>query len=309
MLVVAPIAIPLLILASRTLWLEGRRSTERALLIATGFFAAVPLVLDSIPLTINIAEEGSEHMAAAVLVAVLMSILGWVPLSPNFVTWRFVVVIVVFTVLVAGILDAREYQIRVAGTNRDRLDLYHGPLTSVSQTLRVDRANLSHIDIYAESSGGNADLFLRLSPLGLPPIRESRATTNHPRLSNQTVTFAFAPIPDSKGQTYEISIGALQPTPFVFVGLSTNDPIPESSVLINGISDSWSNDLALRAYTPGRGLVWLIAMIQDRDRTDVLIGIEIFIVWLWFVVVILWLTASGFKVSKSDSKRESTAHI
>lgn len=309
MLAVAPIALPLLILASRTLWLESRRPTERALLIATGFFAAGPLVLDSIPLPIGIAEEGSEHMAAAVLVAVLMSILGWVPLSPSFVTWRFVVIVVAFTVLVAGILDAREYQIRVAGMSRDRPEFHHGPLTSVSQTLRVDRAYLSRIDIYAESSGGDADLFLRLGPPGLPPIRESRATTNHPRWSNQTVTFAFAPIPDSKGQTYEISLGALQPTPFVFIGLSTNNPIPESSVLINGISDPGSNDLALRAYTPGRGLVWLIAMIQDRDHTDVLIGIEIFTVWLWFVVVILWFTTSSFNVPKSDDESEVIARI
>ena len=309
MLAVAPIALPLLILAARTLWLESRYPTERALLIVAGLFAAVPLVLDSIPVPIGIAEEGSEHMAVAVLVAVLMSILGWVPLSPTFVTWRFVVIVVVFTVLVAGILDAREYQVRVAGMSRDRPEFHHGPLTLVSQTLRVDRAHLSRIDIFAESSGGNADLFLRLGPPGLPPVRESRATTNHPRWSNQAVTFAFTPIPDSKGQTYEISIGALQPTPFVFIGLSTNDPIPESSVLINGIGDSRSNDLALRAYTPGRGLVWLIATMQYRDRTDVLIGIEIFTVWLWFVVVILWLTTSGFKVSKSDNKNDSTARI
>ena len=275
MLAVAPIALPLLIIASRTLWLAGRRPTERALLIATGFFAAAPLILDSITVPIGIAEEGSEHMAAAVLVAVLMSILGWVTLSPSFVTWRFVVIVVVLTVSVAGILDARQYEIRVAGMYRDRPEFHHGPLTSVSQTLRVDRAHLSRIDIYAESAGGNAHLFLRLSPPGLPPIRESRATTNHPRWSNQTVTFAFAPIPDSKDQTYEITIGALNPTPFVFVGLSTNNPIPESSVLINEVSDPGSNDLALRAYTPGRGLVWLIAMLQDRDRTDVLIGIEV----------------------------------
>ena len=293
MLIVAPIALPLLILASRTLWTAASRPTQRALLVAAGFFAIVPLVLDSLQVPIGVAEEGSELMAGVVLIALLMSILEWVPLSRTFITWRFVAIVTTITVLSAGILDAREYQVRVAGGIEDQPEIDHGPLSTVSQTVHVDRAHLSRIDVWAESTGKSAELFLRLGPPGGPPIRESRAITSHPRWSNQTVTFDFAPIPDSQGQTYEISIGALQSTPFVFVGLSTDNPIPESRVLVNGIADSWSNDLALRAYTPGRGLAWLGAMIQDRAHTDVLISLEIFVVWLWIVILILWLTASG----------------
>ncbi len=292
MIVSAPIAIPLLILALRTLWSAARTPACRVLLLASGVFATAPLVLEYIPLPIGIAEEGSELMAAAVLVAVLMSILGWVPLSSTFVTWRFVAIAAALTVLAAGILDAREYEIRVAGTHGDRPEIDHGPLTVVSQTLPVDRAHLSRIDVWAESTGGDADLFLRLALPGQPPIRESRATTRHPRWSDQTVTFSFAPISESQGQTYEITIGSLQSSPYVFLGLSTDDPIPESEVQINGSSDSWGNDLALRAYTPGRGLVAFVALIQDRPYSDILFAVEILAMWLYGFVVIVWLTAS-----------------
>lgn len=303
-LIFAPVVLPLLIVASRTLWSGTRSATQRALLIATGLFAAITLVLDNIILPLGVAEEGSEIMSSVMLIAVLLSILGWVPLAPTFFTWRFMAIITLLTVLPAGILDAREYRIRVAGGIEDKPEIHHGPLSLVSQTLTVDRDHLSRIDVWAESTGESAELILRLGSPGRPPIRESRTVTSHPRWSNRTVTFDFAPIPDSEGQTYEISVGALQPEPYVFVGLSTDDPIPESVVLVNHGADSSSSDLALRVYTPGRGLRWLATMLQDRARTDVLISVEFFVVWLWVVVAILWLTASSFNVSKREQESE-----
>lgn len=302
-LVTAPVAIPLLIFASRTLLTEAQTSTQRALLLVSGVLAVVPLILDNVEPPYRIAEEGSELMTSVVLIAVLLSILGWVPLSPAFLTWRFVAIVTLLTVLPAGFLDAREYRIRVAGGIGDTPEIYHGPLSLVSQTLTVDRNHLSRIDVWAESTGDSAELFLRLGSPGHPPIRESRTVTNHPRWSNQTVTFDFAPMPDSAGQTYEISVGALQVEPYVFVGLSTDDPISESVVLVNEDTDPLSNDLALRISTSGRGLRWFVSMLQDRARTDVLTSIELFVVWLWGVATILWLTASSFSVS--GTKQES----
>ena len=113
------------------------------------------------------------------------------------------------------------------------------------------------------------------------------------------MTFDFPPITDSAGQTYEITVGVLQSESLVFIGLSNDDPIPESNVFLHGNADVWSNDLALRAYTPGRGLVWLVSMIQDRDVTDVLIGLEVLIAWLWGVMVIMWWTTSGVRENKA----------
>lgn len=308
LLIFAPVAFPILILASRTLWSEARTKSQRVLLVFAGLFAAITLVLDIVILPIGVAEEGSELMTSVVLIVVLLSILGWVPLSPTFITWRFVWIVALLTVLTAGILDSREYRIRVAGGIEDKPEVFHGPLSLVSQTLTVDRDHLSRIDVWAESTGDSAELFLRLGPPGHPPLRESRTVTSHPRWANDTVTFEFAPIHDSKGQTYEISVGALLPEPHVFVGLSTDDPISESIVLLNKDADPWSTDLAMRMYTPGRGLRWTATMLQDRARTDVLISVEYLVVWLWVVVAILWLTASSVNASKPEQESEQIAH-
>ena len=293
MLIFAPIVLPLLLLAARTLWSEARSLTQRTLLVSVGVLVAVSLVLDVSMPPIGVAEEGSELIASLMLIAVLLSILEWIPLKPNFITWRFVAIVAVLVAVPVGVFDSREQPIRVAGGFEDKPEIHHGPLSLVSQTLRIERDHLSRIDVWAESTGGAAELFLRLGPPGHPPIRESRAVTRHPRWSNQTVTFEFAPIPTSRDKMYELEIGSLQANPNVFVGLSTDDPIPESVVHINRTSDPWANDLALRLHTPGRGLRWLITVIQDRGRADVLTIIEVLAVWLWVLVAVLWLYSSA----------------
>jgi hypothetical protein len=291
----APLAIPLLILASRALLLEARTSTQRALLLASAVFALAPLVLDSVEPPFRIAEEGSELMAAVVLIALLISILGWIPLSPTFITRRLLATVIVFTAVAGGILGAREYWIPMSATRGDLPEIDHGPLSFVSQQLPVNRSYLSRIDVWADVTSDAADLFLRLELPGQPPIRESRTTTSHPRWSSQTVSFTFAPIPDSEGRTYELTIGALEATPYVFVGMSSDDPIPHSVAQINGVPDEWSNDLAIRAFARGRGIAKVTSMIQDRFHMDILVASEGLLIWLWSVVLIIWFTSSGAK--------------
>ena len=293
----APVAVPLLFLASRTLLSEARTFTQRALLLVASVFAIAPLVLDSVEPPLRIAEEGSELMAAVVLIALLMSVLGWIPLSPTFITRRFLAIVVAFTAVAGGILGVQEYWIPLSATRGDLPEVDHGPLSVVSQELTVDRSYLSRIDVWADVTSDAADLFLRLALPGQPPIRESRATTSHPRWSDQTVTFTFAPIPDSQGRTYEVTIGALESTPYVFLGISSDNPIGQSVVQINGIPDAWSNDLALHAYARGRGLAKVTAMIQDRFHADLLVASEGVLVWLWAVAGILWFAASGAQVA------------
>ncbi len=79
--ILAPVALPFLILATRALWTATRTSTLRALLIASSVLVLIALVLDSAKphgVWKNIAEELSELMAAAILIAILASVLGWV---------------------------------------------------------------------------------------------------------------------------------------------------------------------------------------------------------------------------------------
>ena len=309
MLIFAPLVLPFLFLAARTLWSEARSLTQRTLLISAGFLVAISLVLDVSMPPIGVAEEGSELMASLMLIAVLLSVLSWVPLVPNFISWRLVALAAILVALPIGVFDSQEHIIRVAGGVEDKPEIHHGPMSLVSQTLRIERDHLSRIDVWAESTGGAAELFLRLGPPGHPPIRESRAVTRHPRWSNQAVTFDFAPIPASREKTYEVVIGSLHANPHVFVGLSTDDPIPESVVQINRSSDPWENDLALRLHTPGRGLRWVMTVVQDRGRADVLRIIEVLAVWLWIMVALLWLYSSTAASRVVQTERRSASAV
>lgn len=302
--IVGPIAIPLLLFAGRAFLGAARSMSQRTLLVMAIVFSAAPLRLDpidTIDLPIGIAEEGSELFAAVVLIALFVSFFGWVPIPQSLINWKLAILILGFTTLSGGSLLLREYWILAAQTAGDSPEIYHGPLSTLSQDLHVDRAFLSRIDVWAETSDGSADIFLRLAPPGKPPIRESRATTIHRRWSGDSITFTFDPVPDSGGKAWEISVGALQPRPYVFLGLSTDDPIPQSVVRVNGDRSQWSNDLALKAYTYGRGWYRLLSMSQYRTSTDVLITVEILLAWLWVVSSILWFTSYKFLRSRPES--------
>ena len=257
-MVIAPLAIPLLILASRTLIVESVSVTHRTLLVLAGMFAVVgPWIdqahlLDQAHLPFGIAEEGSEVMAAATLVALLLSLLADVPLAPTFVTWPFIVGAVAVTLAGIGTLLMREYWTPISSATVHHSDIDHGPLSAVAQRVTINRQNLARTDVWAESSGGPAAIWLRVGSPGQPPIRESRTTTAHARYSNGTVTFTFAPIPDSEGQIYEIAVGVLRDAPYVFLGLASGNPLPDGVSSVDGQPVPWAKDLALRAYAKHR---------------------------------------------------------
>ncbi len=198
-----------------------------------------------------------------------------------------------FAVLAVGALAITEYEIRDTGVYWDSPEREHGPLTMVSQTLQVNHAYLSRIEVWATAVGGEGAIFMRLTPVGSArPIRESRAAVHHPRWSEQTVDLKFVPVPDSQGQTYDLTIGALVPTPHVFLGLSTDNPNSLSAVRINGEPDRWANDLALRTYWRGRAPEALAAMIQQDPRTLTMLGVMVIIATLSVGIVTLWVLSA-----------------
>ncbi|MCY3749102.1 MAG: hypothetical protein OXG64_07390 [Chloroflexi bacterium] len=291
MLISAPATVPMLVLASRTLVVEASSVTHRTLLGLAGIFAVAGLWLDAFDQPIAIGEEGSELLAAAVLIALFLSLLDEVPLAPTVVVRPLVVATVLVTIGGVGFLAMREYWTPISSATVRRCDVDHGPLAVVAQGVTINRPNLGRIDVCVESSGGPADLWLSVGQPGQPPIRESRTTTSHVRWSSGTVTFTFDAIPDSQGQTYEIAIGALHRTPYLFLGLASGDPLAGGVAHINGRPDPWANDLALRAYAKHRLLDRLRALLTDRSAIDRLIIVELLVAWLWVVAMLVWLAA------------------
>ena len=138
-----------------------------------------------------------------------------------------------------------------------------------------------------------AEIFVRLTPEGSDqPIRESRAKVRGARHSDATVSFHFEPIPDSSGKRYTLTVGLLSgPRPFVFLGLTRGDVIPEGAALVNGEPTRFANDLALRTAWSGR---FIDGMFPHDPRLWGLIGEVIFTLFLWvFVVVLAWIRLSG----------------
>ena len=152
-----------------------------------------------------------------------------------------------------------EVERQADGWGRVLPGFYAGPVSVITQPLRVQHDNLSRIDIWAYIDGGaeNAagDVLVRVTPLGAQaPIRESRIQVRHRKNAGETVTIRFAPIPDSRGKFYTLELHVLSgPVPYLFVGITSSDLIPAGLVSINGDASRAHLDLAMRPFWLGRG--------------------------------------------------------
>ena len=250
----------------------------------------------------EIFEEGSEQMAAAALAVVLVEMLAARPGAVRLSTSgrrRLVVALVVS----AGLLAVSAFPLashrilKGDGWETGAPWSYAGPIAFVEQPFRANQDYLRRIDVWAFADGGSADMpaeiFVRLTPEGSDqPIRESRAEVRGARHSDATVSFHFEPIPDSSGKRYTLTVGLLSgPRPFVFLGLTRGDVIPEGAALVNGEPTRFANDLALRTAWSGR---FIDGMFPHDPRLWGLIGEVIFTLFLWvFVVVLAWIRLSG----------------
>ena len=130
---------------------------------------------------------------------------------------------------------------------------------------------------------------MRLTPVGAEhPVRESRAAVTNTDWSEESVTFDFAPVSDSRDQTYRLSIGVLgPPSARVFLGLTGNDPLPGSSVIVNGEPTRWANDISMLGYWEGRGARVVIDAIRHEPTHLVLLIDLVLTISLWILAVAL----------------------
>lgn len=207
-------------------------------------------------------EEGMELMAAALFLVILAETLVHpVPHVTAFRPWRRVDLLA--TALGVVLLAATPFVLltKSGGVIEDSrgVDLprsYAGPVSLVEQQFRSSYAYIHRIDVwaYVDSSPRSAEIFARLTPAGANvPIRESSARVDARRSGNATVSFHFEPIPDSAGMDYVLAVGVLSgPRPYVFLGLTGGDVIPEGRAVVNGTSTVHAGDLAMRTASIGR---------------------------------------------------------
>lgn len=262
-------------------------------------------------------EESAEQMAAAALAVVLLDMLAPSNARGIPTTHRRAVPLVMTVVLLAvcavplkgpHVLESDRYVhtwvfgVGQSAPGRPSLDatklvrirpqFYAGPLTLVEQPFRTDHDHLTRIDVWAYVDGGatgaTSHMFARLTPGDSDrPIRESRAEVRGSRFSDAAVTFDFEPIPDSGGTRYTLAVGVLNgPQPYVHVGLTDGDLIPEGAASINGAPTRYANDLAMRTYRIGR----FVEALAPQDPRHWWLYVEALLyVALWVLMaVIAW---------------------
>lgn len=217
-------------------------------------------------------EEGSELMAGATLAVVLVELLASRAepdrrsrvMSMGGRGGRWATLAVTAALLAAGaFVLLAEFNREDSRRPPDVPWTYAGPISLVEQRIRATHDHWHRITVWAYVDGGedpetaSADIFARLTPAdgsSPGPVRESRAEVRGARFSNATVDFDFAPIPDSGGKLYTLAVGVLSgPEPYVFLGITRDDVIPEGEVVIAGTATGYGNDLALRTYWTARG--------------------------------------------------------
>ena len=295
----APLALPLIALAGYVLWVVVRDNLNLRLLagisILLGFMAvardsffylydparsAWPLFL----------EDGSEIMSAAILIAILVGSLSRFPRYEGPQPWgRYLALGTSFTIIIAILASLPTYKYEWGSGPPDN---YAGPIALIEQDIRVHHPFLSRIDVWSftqDRSSEQAEIFMRITPLGSDqPVRESNASVRFTDWSEDPVRFTFTPIPESRGQLYRLSVGVLgPPSALVFVGLTGNDPISESSVVINGEKTRWANDLSMRGHWEGRGARVLVDALRYEPTHLVLLIDLVFTVALWSLAVAL----------------------
>ncbi len=250
-------------------------------------------------------EEGAEVMAATALGVVFIEMLAARPRSARDApvctragSWRLAAFAAAAGLLAISLTISAPPLVRHQLHKGDGWETvapwaYTGPITLVEQRFRANRDNLSRVDVWAYIDGGPAgqpaEIFARLTPEGADaPIRESRTEAHGALFSNATVTFDFAPIPDSSGRVYTLAVGVLSgPTPYVFLGLTSGDVIPDGAAIVSGAPTRYADDLAMRT-------VWIGRFIDGQHPG--LIGEVILHVFLWvWLVVIAWAGLSGHR--------------
>ena len=309
---VAPLAVPLAATAGRNLYLSQRSHSTRMLLTVLAIVVVAAAIVHDLLhsfYTSNefawgfFAEEGSEVMAGALLIVVLTETLmaaepsGRERQNLRMRRWAALGVVVTLLGVIGSALLANHGWLLTKHEwidgNLPRPTFYAGPVSLVTQPFRAKHDYMFRVDVQAFVEGGAppAEVFARLIPQGTDqPVRESRTEVQGGRFSAETISFEFEPIPDSGRQWYTLAIGILGgPTPWVFLGLTGVDAIPESGATVNGVPDG--RDLAMR--TRSIASFGRIALENRRGRLLQVAGV-VLVLFLWVcATVAVWGGLSG----------------
>lgn len=250
-------------------------------------------------------EDASEFMASAILAVVLVERLasrgGSVAAAADHRRpWggRWAALVVALALLAACVPALlTQYEWEETGTARPLF--YAGPVTQVEQPFQAQLDQLTRVKVWAsagarERGADAARVLARLTPWGADaPVHEARAEVRHDRSRPRPVDLEFAPIADSKGERFVLTIRSLsEPRPHLFLGLTGRGALPHGVVLVNGVAHERHLAMSTHAITRGDGVIHDL-LTRDRRRL-LLIGDIATTVFLWvFAAVATWRGLTG----------------
>lgn len=252
-------------------------------------------------------EDASEFMASAILVVVLVERLAsrrgsGAEARGHFRQrrGRWAALATALALLAASVPALlAEYEWEETGTARPLF--YAGPITQLEQPFQAQLDHLTRVKVWAFAGGiaGGADappvqILARLTPWGADaPVREAWAEVRHERSRPRPVDLEFAPIPDSGGQRFILTVQSLsEPRLHLFLGLTGHGALPHGVVLVNGVAHKRHFAGSTHAIATGEGVIRDL-LTRDRRRL-LLVGDIAATVFLWvFAAVATWRGLTG----------------
>ena len=307
--IVGPLGVPLAAAAAWVVFVSVRRHPALALLtvlaVALGMGAALRDGFGELYGTTAawalFIEDGSEIMAAAILVVVLIELRAGTKREastdqprPRGRAGRWAALVAAAALLAASIPALlADYEWEEEGIARPLL--YAGPISLLEQSFRSNLDQLTRIQVwsYVRSSGGN--ILARLTPAhsGSPVAARARVPNTWPH--PVVVDLNFEPIPDSQGKWYTLTILS-DTSSNVHLGVTRGGMNHAGEAVVNGMPEPNTYALAMGTHAIVSGGRVIQDLFTRDPRRLFVIGDVVATVFLWvFAVVATWRGLSGPK--------------
>ena len=306
--IVGPLGVPLAAAAAWVVFVSVRRHPALALLtvlaVALGMGAALRDGFGELYGTTAawalFIEDGSEIMAAAILVVVLIELRAGTKREASTDQprprgragrWAALVAAALLAASIPALLA--DYEWEEEGIARPLL--YAGPISLLEQSFRSNLDQLTRIQVwsYVRSTGGN--ILARLTPAnsGSPVAARARVPNTWPH--PVVVDLNFEPIPDSQGKWYTLTIRS-EPSSNVHLGVTRGGMNHAGEAVVNGMPEPNTYALAMGTHAIVSGGRVIQDLFTRDPRRLFVIGDVVATVFLWvFAVVATWRGLSGPK--------------
>jgi hypothetical protein len=175
-----------------------------------------------------------------------------------------------------------------------------------AQTFRATRSDLAEIEVFLSNYGqpNQTPLVLRLTDVSSGDLQRLSMAPPGTVANDQYHSFRFAPIPNSEGRTFVVTLTApeAQPGHAVTAWMGEDDPYPQGIAYLNGVPQARSDIVAkLEYHSPIKGVLDELVNRTSQYKPRFFKGVNLMVLALLALVVML---VAGVAVATSLLKLE-----